>query len=741
MNMHVLCRLLLPGLLLQVKASSLTSACDAANALHLLAIVSDHYGPGSEGSLPHWKRGLEILPAAHIAVTKINNDTEVLPGYCLDVIDVVTEDCNHNLALLEFTKLITRQDLNIVGIIGLFCSKVTQAISSIAGRSEINLLQISGSKSFEHHKRYPYLYHMLPPSSVLIEALSGFMVQLNWSRIGFIVSADPDDYYRTTTEALANFITADKIGFYVEFDLASTSIDLLLKELQCSGVKITFVLLPALQASELICAAYLQGLTWPEYGWIFSDIMSVEELFLSTQCDAQSKVKATDQIFLMRNQLEPNSPDFELVSGSTYGEYRSEYLGKLAIHSIPTNHNLYSNVLHDSVWAFALALDSSLHLMNISLEDYQPRKFSPADKKLADIIAKQLLKVNFSGALGTVNFDGNYDVKVAVEIFQIRNATSARIGYYNPVNGGLRIEVDSLSAIPDDDLQRIYQLYPLPVTLILSSVSVLCIGFTTVTLILFLYYRNVPEIKACSCHLSLWMFLGCYSLLIGALVHNLSSGMVLSGAARRATCVTQIGAVSTGLNLVLATLFAKLLRVYRVFTYFGRTGRACSDQVLAFVIFVIVSGNALILVAWSAIDTYRLEDVETYKKESLPPYYEVSQHCRCRYLEFWLAVTLGYSGIVFILILILAFKTRKIHKKNFKDTKKVNALIMSLVIVICLTAPLWWILRLVGDSITSKLIVGASYAITALLCQLLLLVPKIIPPLKRHIWKVCFSFM
>lgn len=734
----VLCVLLLWGLLLQVKASSLTSTCDSAHALHLLAIVSHHYGPGSEGSIPKWKRGLEILPAAHIAAAEINNATGMLPGYCLDVIDVVTEDCNHNLALLEFTKLITRRDLNIVGITGLFCSKVTEAISNIAGRPEINLLQISGSRSFQHHQMYPYLYHMLPSSNVLTEALSGLMVQLSWSRIGFIVSANPDRHYRTTTEALANIIGASHIRFYAEFDLANTPIDFLLKKLQYSGVKITFVLLPALQASELICAAYLQGLSWPEYAWIFSDIMSVEELFLSTQCDAQSTVKAIEQIFLIHNQLEPNSLDFELVSGSTYGEYRSEYLSKLALHSIPSLHNLYSNVLHDSVWSFALALNSSLdvlHLMNLSLKDYRPKNFRPTDKRIADVIEKQLLKVNFSGAIGTVKFDGAYDVKVAVDIFQIRNATSIHIGYYNPVNG--EFELDSLDGVPDDDLQRIYQIYPLPVSLILLTAVVFCTGLTTVTLVLFIYYRNEPEIKACSCHLSLCMFLGCYSLLIGALVHNLSSGLVLRGAARKVTCITEIGPCSIGLNFVLATLFVKMLRIYRVFTYFGRTGRACSDRVLAFIIFVIISGNALILIVWSAIDIYCLEDVETYQKEGLPPYYEVAQYCRSRYLEFWLAATLGYSGIVFIFVLILAFKTRKIQRKDFKDTKKVNALILSLVIVICLTVPLWWVLRVVGDSITSKAIVGASYAITALLCQLLLLVPKITPPLKRHIWKVC----
>ena len=79
------------------------------------------------------------------------------------------------------------------------------------------------------------------------------------------------------------------------------------------NAKITFILLPAHEASEPICVAYLQGLTWPNYAWIVAD-RSVEELFLSTQCDPQSKLMATKHILLIQNQLEPDS-DSELVSG------------------------------------------------------------------------------------------------------------------------------------------------------------------------------------------------------------------------------------------------------------------------------------------------------------------------------------------------------------------------------------------------------------------------------------------
>ena len=88
-------------------------------------------------------------------------------------------------------------------------------------------------------------------------------------------------------------------------------------------------------------------------------------------------------------------------------------------------------------------------------------------------------------------------------------------------------------------------------------------------------------------------------------------------------------------------------------------------------------------------------------------------------------------------LLLLAIKTRKIERKDFKDTKKVNAYILSLFILICLFFSLWQVLRTVNQPIASKLIVGAAYGMAALFCQLFLFAPKTIPPFRRHVRNIC----
>ena len=71
---------------------------------------------------------------------------DVLPGYNLELVPANAETCDQSLvteAPVNFVRHVTNGDLNIVGVVGLMCSTVTQAVSSLAGRPGIDLLQIS----------------------------------------------------------------------------------------------------------------------------------------------------------------------------------------------------------------------------------------------------------------------------------------------------------------------------------------------------------------------------------------------------------------------------------------------------------------------------------------------------------------------------------------------------------------------------------------------------------------------
>ena len=156
--------------------------------------------------VPRWDRGLEILPAAQLAVDKINRDPNILPGYQLELIQVDTGTCTHSFqfhseGLINFVHQITQEKNHIVGVVGLFCTSVAQLLSPLAGHQGISLLHISGSTSpvLHNQEKYPYLWHMVPSSVVYVDAVLEMIDAFEWRNIA-VIGAPGGLYYHTAME-------------------------------------------------------------------------------------------------------------------------------------------------------------------------------------------------------------------------------------------------------------------------------------------------------------------------------------------------------------------------------------------------------------------------------------------------------------------------------------------------------------------------------------------------------------
>ena len=123
-----------------------------------------------------------------------------------------------------------------------------------------------------------------------------------------------------------------------------------------------------------------------------------------------------------------------------------------------------------------------------------------------------MAKLRFQGAGGWVEFNKYHSVSTPVEVFQILdNGTQERVGLYDHSNASAFHVNISASDLPKDRLIRQYTYYliPVPVAIVLYTLTSGVTIFTTIQLILYLYYRNHKVIKA---YLSLIVFLGCYQI-------------------------------------------------------------------------------------------------------------------------------------------------------------------------------------------------------------------------------------
>ena len=488
-----------------------------------------------------------------------------------------------------------------------------------------------------------------------------------------------------------------------------------------------FASVEAKVAAQMICLAYQEGLVWPDYAWIFPDHHIDDLLFhADDMCDIDVLRRALERVYFLH---------FHFDSSDSLTQYNTTL-----------TQNPYTNLMHDSIQAFAHSLNTTVgHLgqMNLSLENYRL-----GNSVITDMIERELKTLSFTGTLDHVQFDANKrERQTTVDILQIRNGTATQVGSYNPVTGQLVLdeEINPIQDVQSTEIPRILRHLAFPIAGIQFTGIGIGIILTTIIFVLFIYYRRSAEIKATSFNLSLLMFVGCYLLFISTLFNTVSELIEFNQSPYFCNSVTWCA--SLGINFVFGTLFVRMLRVYRIFNFFGKLGKKWSDRVLCIVVLLIVGIEATLLLIWSLVDVFTIREIETYQDTASPPYIEVVQLCSSNYLQTWLILVVGEIGILMFVVAFLAFKTRKIRRKHFKDTKKVNIYLFTNILLICTVAPLWYVLRtstVNGPSTGPGVIVlNIGYAGTATLCQLLLFAPKIMPPLTRQLFhktdsqKVC----
>jgi hypothetical protein len=263
--------------------------------------------------------------------------------------------------------------------------------------------------------------------------------------------------------------------------------------------------------------------------------------------------------------------------------------------------------------------------------------------------------------------------------------------------------------------------------------------FITIILIAYVYFRNEPEIKATSFSVSLCMFLGCYLMLLFVpflLMDSLPDGQLgLSGALICNTLVI-LSAIGIPCVLILASLFVKMARVYAIFINpLSYKQRFFSNTFLFLYISLIVFPTLLILIIWMALDAFKNVSTISPKRS-----HEIlTEKCEADYVVIWINLLLLYVAIVCLALLILALKSSKIRYKNFQDTKATNAFTFLINFTVTLTVMYWFLLRSFEPNFSNSVSILIPLYIThfklPLLCQVLLFVPKVYPPVKRHLFK------
>ena len=697
-----------------------------------------------------WDRGLELIPAARVAVKEINNRADLLPGYKIQLIEASSDACSVIIAakslinLSTYTLSTSRPD-NAIAVTGLACSTVTAAVSPIAGQSEIDLIQISMSTSpiFRNQNRYRRLWRVLPSSLPYNKAMIALMDHFNWNKVSTIYD-EQGVYFQTTAELFREVITksaTNTLVLHLGIDDSDIFIDHALDQIANETARIIYVSVTIPQSGILMCKAANRNLIWPGFVWIFQSVVQAD-IVKTKACDLDFLNKALENVLFLTFPLNSRQTNDVLLSGNSYDQYRKKYFKELeelqkedyiqqylSFFKFEPYGSDYSNPMYDEIWALTLALNSSLPDMesrNLSLKNYQYNM-----SEITDIIERHLKNVSFSGAVGEIKFDGDSESLLPVEIYQIRNEYFVLIGKYQ--NDVLYLWNVSEVTFPGDDFDIRYDLISKPLAIVLAVKSSICFLFTTITLLLMLCLYNTPEIRATSPLLSILIFIGAYMIIIASVLILIIQSIVVSSLSLMCNVTRRL--LEAGLNLIIATVLMKLARISVVFRHFHHSSKICRDHYLVIIIIAV----AYLVPFFINVIFLSLDPIEGTSKEIMrynvnPPIKVVALFCTSKFYDLWEGLTVSYTLVLQAGVIVFAIKTRKVDRKDFKDTKKTIGFVFTMTLTGFILFPNIYILEVIGDFNAAAILATFILDLIVYLFLLFLIAPKVYP---TYYYRIC----
>ena len=692
-----------------------------------------------------WDTGLDLLAGSRVAVNEISNRTDILKDYHIEL--VVPEYGHEACGLIETSQGLINFVQNsidppgqVLAVLGLYCSASTKEISSLAGHDSVQLIQLSAANSpifrpnytetlLGNRPDYPHLWRFLVSASVYADMMIELMGKFNWKDIVVIYTIE-SRYFA----GIANVLTSRAATSIL---LSSSTNELfhddILDQIQQLG-RIIFLAASPLKIAILLCKAAERQMFYPDYMWIIIDQLLPSINNATDQCNTAVPHRALNGSLLSYFSLEPHDDNVTLdVSGDTYSTYKSKYYKELQTVAKEYNQTLsgdhqYAGVLYDQVWAFALALNSSLPELsehNLSVSDIGSLGYS----KAKEILESKLSQLDFRGASGHIRFTDEREVSTSIDIYQVINGQQKSVGNCTVDNSTvLYCNITLTETPPSSEFDKVYIQLPLEIAIGLLIVTLLVPLFVTSILVLFIYHRNRPEIKASSWKLSILLFIACYILCMNMIL------MVLQSYRHHLVyCYILPILQFNGLNLFMVTLFLKILRVYHIFhnRQLKDLGWQYSNNFLIIVNIALTAVPNIFFIFWYSLDEKVLKEDLQLTSGNSARYFNVIQTCHSNINEHYgLLILVPYMYLIFFALgnILLAIGTTKTYR-NFKDTKKINFLIvMMLVASVCVGVILG--LVSVEENILHRYLISAitSYLYLVIMVGLIcifILIPKL----------------
>jgi gamma-aminobutyric acid type B receptor len=693
--------------------------------------------------------GHDITPAVYLAVEQINNRSDILSDYQIEIVRLDGGCTVTERTVIGVNELVC-SCTPVIGIIGPSCGTSALTVGNLSNRNEFSIITFHyGEKNIlGNHTVFPFAFGMLGSNSITIQAYTDLILHNRWTRIVLLYPDDGMDFREVSIGIQRNIKNIP--GFDVSY-ISSISLTFIpLEEIRESYARVIILLSSAEAALYTLCRAYHNGMIFPKYQWVFKERSKYDFQAISfryagdgLQYDCTDE-NINDSVFGSINFVwsavaadnNRTNTDVGLTSAEYECLYDQQIVRYMHEYGVNCTKTEWARGFYDAAWSLALALNSSLtELDNTSL-----MQTVTGTKVLAQRIRRHLFDVDFNGISGRVKFDSKTGTNIGgkLNIYQfIEDKDDTLIGFYT--SGALTLlNVTAPKFIePTFSERRIQVSTTLAVTFLVFIITILIVAAPIQ--VINIVYREHKTIKATSPKLNHIIFIGCYLTVVGTTLLIITEAWQHAATQSKSyVCIMIPWLLSIGTSMVIGTVTMKTWRLHRIYLSSKRIQRSnpkfLSDPILIGAVGVFIAFDMLICLIWTSLDpltSVRETSIEESGGEELPTIV-VTVTCQCKWLIYWSNILIGYKCVLTACSFILALFTR-IKKKEFKT---VNIIIMAYLFAITfgLSVPVYTIVSFINVGMTVRFIVLCLLIDSIVyICLFSLFLPSIIPLIKEKI--------
>uniref|UniRef100_A0A8B9J8Y0 Gamma-aminobutyric acid type B receptor subunit 1 n=1 Tax=Astyanax mexicanus TaxID=7994 RepID=A0A8B9J8Y0_ASTMX len=622
-----------------------------------------------------WPGGQACLPSAQMALDLVNNRSDILPDYELELIHYDSM-CDPGEATKLLYDLLYTEPIKIVLMPG--CSSVSTLVAEAARMWNLIVFSYgSSSPALSNRQRFPTFFRTHPSATLHNPTRVRLFQKWNWSKIATIQQTT--EVFTSTLDDLEQRVKEAQIEISVRQSFL-TDPAVAVKNLKRQDARIIVGLFYETEARKVFCEVYKEKLFGKKYvwfliGWYADNWFKIKDPAIN--CTVEQMTEAveghvTTEIVML------NPETVRGASNLTSQEFIAQLMSRLGGKNPEETGGFQEAPLaYDAVWALALALNKTvapLRAKGRRLED-----FNYNNKDITAEIYRALNTSSFEGVSGHVVFDAQGSRMAWTLIEQLQGGSYKKIGYYDSSKGNLS------------------------------------------------WYGNDKYIQNSQPYLNNITAVGCV-LALAAVFPLGIDGHHVHRSQFPVVCQFRLWLLGLGFSLAYGSMFTKIWWVHTVFTKKDEK-KEKRKHLDPWKLYATVGGllaiDVLSLMIWQIIDPLHVT-VEVSFITKL-------KSCLITKLLRKCGVVFGYKGLLLLLGIFLAYETKSISTEKINDHRAVGMAIYNVAVLCLITAPVTMILSSQQDA--SFAFASLAIVFSVYITLVVLFVPKMRRLITRGEWQ------